>query len=276
MTETATAATGSDHTATGQPGRALPQTELALRAAREYPRNIERAAEEMRAACSRISTAERAFYLREDRSTGTTVHLMRELARIWGNVDYGVVEVSRDTAAGRSDIRAYAWDLESNALTSRGFLAPHLKPVTSGLTEKSSEPADIYASNQNIGARAVRECIGHVLPGWWVDEARDLCWTTLDNGDGSPLAERRDRMVDRFAAIGVKPEQLEKRLGDRQRRKWAPIDLAQLSILYTAITREGRDKHEEFPPMTSVTASDIQSRRGRGRGDTQPSRSPRS
>ena len=58
---------------------------------------------------------------------GPSVHLARELARIWGNMDYGVHELSRDDARGMSEIRAYAWDQQTNMRSSRTFQVPHAR-----------------------------------------------------------------------------------------------------------------------------------------------------
>jgi hypothetical protein len=65
-----------------------------------------------------MALANRAFYSVPNRGNGPSVHLARELARIWGNLDYGVKELRRDDAAGESEVLAFAWDQQTNVRSS--------------------------------------------------------------------------------------------------------------------------------------------------------------
>ena len=113
---------------------------------------------------------------------------------------------------------------------------------------------DIYLNNQNIGARAVRECIATVLPRWYTETAQDVCRQTLEVGDGEPLVERINNMINGFEAIGISVKQMEARLG-KPRDKWNAGDIAQMKIAYTSVTRDGYDKDELFPAATGAGAS---------------------
>jgi hypothetical protein len=98
--------------------RAVAQVQAAVLVARQYPREEQRALRAMAEACARPQLANRAFYEYRrggERVTGPTIRLAQELARIWGNVDFGLAELSLDAEAGQSEMLAYAWDLESNA-----------------------------------------------------------------------------------------------------------------------------------------------------------------
>jgi hypothetical protein len=53
-----------------------------------------------------------------------------------------------------------------------------------------TDTTDVYLLNQNIGARAVRECIFAILPADYVAEAQEICRATIQRGDGKPLVER--------------------------------------------------------------------------------------
>ena len=90
--------------------RAIAEVQAAVVVAQNCPRDISRAVAEMRDACGRMALASRAFYAVPNRGNGPTVHLARELARIWGNLDYAVRELRRDDEAGVSEILASAWD----------------------------------------------------------------------------------------------------------------------------------------------------------------------
>lgn len=234
--------------------RAIAEVQAAIIVAQQCPRDMQRAEAEMHDVCGRYSMAQRAFYAVKNRGTGPSVHLMRELARIWGNIQYGVNELHRDDDAGRSEVVAFAQDLQTNTRSSRTFQQPHAR-MKSGKREKLIDLNDIYLSNNNTGARAVRECIENVLPKWFTEEAQTLCRRTLENGEGIPLAERITNMVAGYRGLGIKQEQMESKIG-RQRGQWTAGDVAQMAILFTSITRDGLDKNEEFPPA-KLTAADI-------------------
>jgi hypothetical protein len=234
--------------------RAVAEVHAAVTVAQQIPRDLNRAVAEMRDACGRMPLAQRAFYSVPNRGNGPSVHLARELACIWGNIDYGVHELRRDDEAGESEVRAFAWDQERNTRSTRTFIVPHAR-MKGGKRLPLTDLGDIYLSNQNVGARAVRECIFTVLPTWYTDEAMTLCRRTLEDGEGEPLPERIDKMIAAFAAIDVGIGQLEAKLG-RKRGAWNAGDVAQMAITYTSITRDGLSKDDEFP-AERVTAADI-------------------
>lgn len=235
-----TRTTATQATAVEQ-ARAVAEVQAAVVVAQNVPRDLVRAEAEMRDSCRRKSLAERAFYSVPNRGNGPTVHLARELARIWGNVQYGVTELRRDDAAGMSEVQAFAWDVQTNVRSTRTFQVPHAKTVGKGAAKKNEalvDLGDIYLNNQNVGARAVRECILTVLAPWFADEAQALCHQTLNgNGtDGPPLAERIANMVSKWRDLGVSERMIEDRLG-KKRGQWGPGDLAQATVIYTEVTR---------------------------------------
>jgi hypothetical protein len=232
--------------------RAVAEVAAAVQVAQMHPRDIQRAWAEMQAACSRSGLAGRAFYSVPNRGSGPSVHLARELARIWGNMDYGVHELHRDDDRGMSEIRAYAWDQQTNMRSSRTFQVPHAK-MAGGQRRPLTDLQDIYLSNQNIGARAVRETILAALPADFVEEAKDRCRRTLEHGDGKPLVERIDEMVAAFkATLGVTVPQIERRL-ERKRGLWTAVDVADLGVVFRSIQRREATVEEEFPaePVTA-------------------------
>ncbi len=239
--------------------RAVAEVQAAVVVAQQVPRDMGRAVAEMRHACGRLGMANRAFYSVPNRGTGSTVHLARELVRIFGNVQYGVHELRRDDDAGISEVQAFAWDVERNTRSTRTFVVPHARMKKVGgqpTREKLVDLGDIYLMNQNVGARAVRECIFTILPRDFVDEAEDLCRQTLEHGEGKPLTDRVDEMVRAFAGIGVKVEQLETKLSGRKRGSWTPGDVAQMGIAFRSLQRGETTQEEEFPQLR-VTAADL-------------------
>jgi hypothetical protein len=242
--------------------RAVAEVQAAVIVAQQVPRDMGRAIADMRDTCGRLRLAERAFYTVPNRGTNKpSVHLARELARIFGNVQYGVHELRRDDTAEISEIQAFAWDVERNTRSTRTFIVPHARMVKpKGAAKAHRDPltdlGDIYLNNQNVGARAVRECIFTILPTWFTDEAEDLCHKTMREGEGVPLATRIDNAVAKFRSINVTVDQLETKVG-RKRGSWTPGDLAQLTIIWTSIERGEVIKDEEFPRHRETAAEAI-------------------
>ncbi|GAB3817780.1 hypothetical protein [Micromonospora zhanjiangensis] len=234
--------------------RAVAEVAAAVQVAQQNPRDIRRAWAEMAEACGRLGLASRAFYNVNNRGTGPSVHLARELARIWGNMDYGVHELHRDDERGMSEIRAYAWDQQTNMRSSRTFQVPHAR-MKDGQRKPLTDLQDVYLNNQNIGARAVRESIFAALPADFVAEAQDRCRATIERGDGKPLVERIGAMVDAFKTVRVSVGQIETRLG-RKRGQWTAVDVADLSVVFASIKRGETTAAEEFP-AEPVTAAEI-------------------
>ena len=243
--------------------RAAAEVYYRILAAKEMPRDEDTAAEQMRKACANVRLAEKAFYSVPkggDKATGPSVHLARELARIWGNIDYGVVELRRDDEYGQSEMQAFAWDLQSNARPSSIFIQPHRIDTKRGpkiLTEVQA----IYESNANAGARRVREAIFNVLPAAFVDEAQELCRATLARSVGADLEKRRAKVVAAFKdQFGVTEPQLVTRLG-RPPARWDVDDVVSLELLGRSLKAREVLVEVEFPPAeTTVSADEIAAR----------------
>lgn len=228
--------------------RAVAEVQAAVTVAQSVPRDIGRAEAEMQSTCQRMAVARSAFYSMPragGKVEGATVHLARELARIWGNVDYGVREMRRDDDAGESEIQAYAWDQEKNVRSTRSFIVPHERMVKKQRS-KLTDLGDIYLNNQNIGARAVRECIFTVLPNWYTSTAEEICADTLQKGEGEPLSSQIDRMLAAFKSLGVTEKMISTRL-DKPRTAWQPGDLAELRTDHGTLSRGEATAAELFP-----------------------------
>jgi hypothetical protein len=229
--------------------RAVAEVQAAIVVAQQCPRNVQQALVELEMSCRQMGLAEKAFY-RFPRAggavTGPSVHLARELARCWGNVQYGLTEMRRDDDYAQSEMQAFAWDVQTNTRNASTFIVPHMRDKKGG-PEKLTDMRDIYENNANNGARRVREAIFAILPPWFVEKAKELCNQTLRDGGGVPLPQRIADAIRAFAGLGVTTDQLEKRLGGRPSAKWTEHDVAQLSITFRSIQRGEISVEEEFP-----------------------------
>lgn len=240
--------------------RAIAEVQAAVVVAQQIPRVVARSVAEMEESCKQPELAERAFFSfpRGGKSVqGPTVHLARELARCWGNVQYGIAELSRDRE--RSEMMAWAWDVQTNTRSSQTFIVPHQRDKRGG-AEALTDMRDIYENNANQGARRVREAIFNMLPPWYTAKAEDLCRATLEHGGGKPLAQRVADAVAKFDALGVSAADLERSL-DRPQSDWTAHDVTQLGIRWKSIDRGEASVADLFPRevVQAVTVADIKS-----------------
>ncbi len=237
--------------------RAVAEVQAAIVVAQQVPRDINAAIAEMRQSCQQPFLAERAFF-RFPRGgqtvSGASVHLARELARCWGNIQYGLVEMRRDDEFGQSEMQAFAWDVEKNSRNSSTFIVPHMRDQRGG-PKRLEDLRDIYENNANNGARRVREAIFAILPPWFVEEAKQICTKTLADGGGKPLPQRVADAIRAFEGIGVTQDRIETKLG-RPSGKWTEHDVAQLLVAFQSIQRGEVTADDEFP-LPRVTVDEI-------------------
>ncbi|MFC8271117.1 hypothetical protein ACFUJR_00950 [Streptomyces sp. NPDC057271] len=253
MTPAAAPARVGQGTAVEQ-SRAVAEVQAAIVVAQQCPRNIATAIAEMRQVCAQPYLAERAFF-RYSRGSGTitgpSIHLARALASCWGNVDYGLVEMRRDDEYGESEMKAYAWDVEKNTRTSSTFIVPHKRDQKGG-PKQLTDMRDIYENNANNGARRVREAIFAILPPWFVEEAKELCAKTLQDGGGKSLPQRVADAIRAFEGIGVTTDRIEGKFG-RKASQWTEHDVAQLQIAFRSIQQGEVTAEDEFPSLVTLS-----------------------
>lgn len=226
--------------------RAIAEAQAALVIAKRCPRNEVEAYAKAMQACQRPSMAAKAFYSfpRGGQTVaGPTIRFAEELARCWGNLDYGIKELSQDD--GKSEMQAYAWDQETNVRSVQNFTNPHQREKTDRKTktvvmEDLTSQRDIYENNANMATRRLRARILAILPSWFVEDAIEECKRTLAGQNDIPLIDRVKRMVVQFAKMGVTQEQIEKRLKKKIETMNAD-DFTEFIGIYNAI-KQGESK----------------------------------
>lgn len=228
--------------------------------AQQCPRDVTFALAEIRASCAQPALANKAFF-RYTRAgsqiTGPSIHLARELARCWGNLTYGITELSRDSKTGTSEMSAWAWDLQTNTRNTNTFIAPHKRDTKAGLKD-IVDLRDVYENNANLGARRVREAIFAVMPEWVVEDAKDRCLATVANpGDGKTTAQRAADIVKAFGDMGVRQVHLEHKIGLKV-SEWTDHDVAALKVIGGSLRRGETSVADEFAQQPQrTTAADI-------------------
>jgi hypothetical protein len=192
--------------------RAVAEAQGKLVIAKRFPRNEARAYSKIIDSCKRVGLAEEATYSfpRGGQTvSGPSIRLAEELARVWGNIDYGIRELSRRD--GLSEMEAYAWDLETNTSSSQKFSVRHIRDTKGGGIELKDE-RDIYELTANQGARRLRARILSILPPDIVEAALSECRRTLAGGNDEPIADRARKMIKAFGKFGVTAAMIEARL----------------------------------------------------------------
>ena len=227
--------------------RAIAEAQGRLLIAKRFPRDEAAAFARAMDACRRPSLAEVANY-RFPRGgqqvEGPSIRLAEELARCWSNIAYGIRELSRKE--GESEMEAFAWDMQTNVLSTQTFTARHLRDKRGG-PEALRDERDIYELTANLAARRLRARILAVLPPDLVDAAVAQCRETMKNGSDKPLADRIREMTQAFTKLGVTAEMLSARLG-RSLDSATPDDLVDLRGIYQGIRDGASSVRDWFAP----------------------------
>ncbi len=253
------AAAGGDIEAT----RAAREVEVAMTVAKRFPRDVLAARERIMQACARPSLAEQATYAYQRGSTlvtGPSVRLAEAMAQSWGNMEFGIKELSQED--GKSSVQAFAWDMETNTRQIKNFVVPHLRYSKSDGLTRLTDPRDIYEMVANQGARRLRACILGIIPGDIQDEAVAQCETTLKNAGGPP-AEQMKKLVETFAGIGVSSDLLAHKIG----HSLSSITMAEVIRLrqtFGAIRDGMTSVSEQFPASTPAEPAADKPKTARG------------
>lgn len=237
--------------------RAIAEAQGKLVIAKRFPRDEVAAYAKAMEACQRPKMAEKAFYAfpRGGQTVeGATIRFAEELARCWGNIDYGIKELSQGD--GKSEMQAYAWDLETNAQSVQNFTNPHQREQGKKMVTLTSQ-RDIYENNANMATRRLRARILAILPSWFVEDCIVECKKTLAGQNDTPLVDRVKKMVVQFAKLGVTQEQIEHRL-KRKIDTMNADDFTEYIGIYNAIKQnESRisDWFEAEKEATELTAA---------------------
>lgn len=189
--------------------------------ARRFPRDNTQAITRILEDCSRIGLAEKATYAYPRGGTmvtGPSIRLAETIARRWGNVDCGIVELERrqtqGNLPGESVMLAFCWDLETNTRVTKTFTVAHTRDSKKGGKQNLTDERDIYEMTANYGARRLRACILGIIPIDIIEDAVAKCEATMKGGQG-PIIDRVRSIVLKFKDIGVSQEMIEKRLGHK-------------------------------------------------------------
>jgi hypothetical protein len=229
--------------------RELAEMQTKFYMAQQFPRDERRAMDSIINAFSRSTLAEIANYEYAKGGSsvsGLSIHSMQAIAQQWGNMEFGWSEVSRGVGADGvpySEVRAFAWDLQSRTCRPLQFIVRHWRDTKNG-GYKLKDEREVYELCANMAQRRVRACLMAVIPKDVQDAAEQQAALTLKTkADTSP--EAMAKMVEAFSVFKVTKEQIEKRI---QRRLDAiqPAQVVMLKRIYASLRDEMSTAAEWF------------------------------
>jgi hypothetical protein len=223
--------------------RAVAEVQAAYVIAKKFPRNEQECYVSIMNACKRPYLAEQSMYAYPRGSTtvtGPSIRLAEAIAQNWGNLNFGIEEISQSN--GVSVCRAFCVDLQTNSRSEKIFHVKHERHTKSGIT-RLKDPRDIYELVANQGSRRMRNCILAIIPGDVIEAAITQCTKTLETSD-IPMADRIRKLTLDFDSLGVKVEHLEKRLGHKL-DAMIPAEFVKLQAIGKSI-RDGHAPREDF------------------------------
>lgn len=242
--------------------RAIAEVQAAMMIARMNPRNQIAAMDRILNSCTRPSLANAAVYTYGkggSEVSGPSIKLAETMAQQWGNIKFGFSELSRGVnpdGSGYSEVKAFAWDLETNTERPLQFRVRHWIDSKSG-GRKTRDEREIYELVANMAQRRVRACILSIIPGDVTEAAVTQCDVTMKaTADISP--EATQKLVAAFSQFGVTKEHLEVRI-QRRLDSIQPAQVISLRKIYASLRDEMSapgdwfDMGEQAAPATGAS-----------------------
>lgn len=230
--------------------REAQEVQVAMVAAKKFPRDNITAYNRIMSDCTRKSLAEKALYEFKRGTnviTGPSIHLARALARGWGNVSAGYTVL--ESTAKESTVMAYCWDLETNYREAKVFPVKHIRETKNG-SYPLTDSRDIYEIVANQAARRERACILSVIPSDVVDAAVGQCNVTLAGDSKMPLVDMVRALVKNFQEqYSVTKEMLETYIGCKA-EAFSMQSVIRLKNVYNTL-RDGSASVEQYFDMNA-------------------------
>lgn len=240
--------------------RALQEVQAAIFMARQFPRDEIRAQKKIMEAAKRLSLAEKAIYCYPrggQQIKGPSIRTAETIAKYWGNLSYGIKELSQSASEHSSEMMAFCWDMESNVRVERIFKVPHIRDTKQG-AKLLTDARDIYEKTANDGARRLRAAILEVLPADVVEDFIKACEKTIEGSSDLPLKDRLANMLTKFEDLGVTQEMIEQRIGTKI-DNFIPKNLVDLGSIYNSIKNNFApiEQYFDMPNAAEKQAQDM-------------------
>jgi len=226
--------------------RAAAQVYGALQMALHRPRNEDVARSRILELCNNVHFAVDAVYAVPrggGKAEGLSVKAAREFARIWGNVDYGVVD--HGTYERQTQLEAYSIDLESNVRTSVRFTVQHERWVNGGI-KKVENPQEISELTKARSSKEVRNVVLATLPFYINEEAIKECKRTIHRSV-QDVRSAWELAVKKFAESGVTEGMLLRYVNAKDPTAVDASSIVELRMLMQSINADAGELDLAFP-----------------------------
>ena len=244
-------AASNNAVAAAESDRAVQEVQASMIIAKKFPRDTMKAMDRILNACTRPSLAAGALYSYPrggQEITGPSIRLAEAMAQDWGNIQFGIRELSSEN--GASTVEAFAWDVETNTRQVKVFQVPHARYSNNKGLVALKDPRDIYEMIANQGARRLRACILGVIPGDVTEAAVKQCEIT-QAATTEVTPETIKAMIEAFESnYGVTKELIEKRLG-KHAESINASQLLSLRKIYQGL-KDGISKPSDWFDMDSA------------------------
>jgi hypothetical protein len=193
--------------------------------------------------------------------SGATVIMAREVARIWGNLKYGVRVIDSDP--DYIHLKAYAFDLESNSFIEaedKFQRSIQRKNKQTGKTEwVEPDERDSRELLNRRGAFLVRNCLLQLIPGDVIEDCKDTCKETNRRAASGDLTKSRTEVirsiVGAFSKYGVDQKQLEAKIG-RPLSGMSEAHVAEFREILASIKDGHTNPGDHFEPSQTQSLAD--------------------
>jgi hypothetical protein len=238
--------------------RAIAEVQASMVIAKNFPRDEQKAIDRILNSCKRPSFAEGALYSypRGGQTVkGASIKLAQEIARCWGNLSYGMKELSRREGSpetggkGYSEMQAYSQDLETN--TTQEFTVWHVRESKTAGVTKLTSPRDIYEITANEGARRLRSNVFRVIPPDVIELAVEQIEMTRKQMSSAKLTQAIQKLPIAFNAMGVSRVMIEAKIGKKIEQAGVD-DINELRDIHASI-KEGHTKVADWFDTSAST-----------------------
>lgn len=237
--------------------RAIAEARGQIQLAKMFPRSNSEALNELIDACKNWDFAKSAFYSVPNRGSGPSIRFAEEVARCYGNFEYGHRELSR--SKGKSEIEVFAWDKEKNNVSKRQITVEHIRDTKNG-PKQLRDQADIDNRIANVASKQMRGRILAIVPKALVEMGIAECRKTLAGNNTESMGSKISQMIVEFGEFGIRPDQITTYIGHSV-DECSVEDLTDLFGVFNAIKQGARisdyfgGKETSQPKSTSLQSS---------------------
>jgi hypothetical protein len=197
------------------------EVQAAVMAAKACPRDERVARKKLIDVCKTDPDfATLAFYAvkrGKDVVEGASINLAKEVARVWGNLQYSVIDHGHTSGPSGvfSQIEVQVWDVENNSRYNKRFNVKHFRHTKNGGYEVN-DPTQVRDIVGAATAKEVRSGILNFVPKSLINELKLICEATRIQATPENLKAAIDSAVSWFTEHEISTKQLEKFVGKSQ------------------------------------------------------------